>query len=65
MIEKTIFSPVGVKTPKREKTQKWKSPHQLLVILHLLIVVGYLFIIIIVVVVVVSRSMRGAYAKSG
>jgi hypothetical protein len=51
-------------TKKGKDSKKWKSPHQLLIVLHLLIIIGYLFIIINVVIVIVSRSMRGAYAKS-
>jgi cytoskeletal protein RodZ len=47
-------------TKKGKDSKKWKSSRQLLAVLCLLIIVGYLFIII-----VVGRSTRGAYAKSG
>jgi hypothetical protein len=50
-------------TKKGKYSKKWKSPRQLLVVLHLLIIVGCL--VIIIVIVVVGRSTKGAYAKGG
>jgi hypothetical protein len=54
-IEITIFSLVGVKTQKREKTQRSADTAILLVVLHFLIIVGLLFIIINV----MGRPARG------
>jgi hypothetical protein len=72
MIEITIFSPVGVKTPKGKRLEEVQSPCGLLeevqspcelfIVLHFLIIVGSLLIIIIVV--VVSRRMGGTCARS-
>jgi hypothetical protein len=51
-------------TKKGKDSKQWKVPRQLLIVLSLLVIIGYLFINIIDVV-ATGRSMRGAYAKSG
>jgi hypothetical protein len=61
MIQITIFSPIGVKHQKGKRLKEVQAPHELLVVLRLLVIIGLLFIIIII---IVGRSMRGTDAKS-
>jgi hypothetical protein len=60
MIQITIFSPIGVKHQKGKRLKEVQAPHELLVVLRLLVIIGLLFIIIII---IVGRSMRGTDAK--
>jgi hypothetical protein len=58
LIEITLFSPLVVKTPKREKSYEVQKQSRLLIILHLL-VIGSLRLIV-----VIGRNTSRANTKS-